>query len=176
MAEQNRARVLRDGLSRIVRAMGFLEGGRAACCDLSIGGCHCLVALGRAGELSVTELSERLGVDKSTASRLADSLVTDGLAVRRPGTTDRRYVSLALTEEGRSRYRGIETLMDKYFLQVLEKLPEARRGTVAEAVALLAEALETGGAEKMMRICSKGGQWNKWTISGKRSGKSTQGR
>jgi DNA-binding MarR family transcriptional regulator len=159
MSEDVQVWAVRDNLNRIVRAMGLLESGRADCCDLTIAECHCLTVLGRAGELSVKELSGMLGVDKSTASRLADSLVSEGLAERRTGYPDRRYVRLGLTDAGRARYEGIERMMDGYFRRVLQEIPKAGRRSLAENLGLLADALEDidppdGRAQSF--CCSKG--------------------
>ncbi len=142
MSGEIHVRAVRDRLNRIVRTMGLLESGRADCCKLTIPECHCLTALGRAGELSVTELAGMLGVDKSTASRLADALVSEGLAERGRAYPDRRYVRLALTEAGRAHYEGVEKLMDGYFRQVLKGVPEAKRKVLADSLSVLADALE----------------------------------
>ncbi|MFP4482328.1 MAG: MarR family winged helix-turn-helix transcriptional regulator [Thermovirgaceae bacterium] len=159
MSDEIQVRAVRDNLNRIVRAMGLLESGRADCCKLTIAECHCLTVLGRAGDLSVTELAGMLGVDKSTASRLADSLVSEELAERRPGYPDRRYVRLALTEAGREHYESVEKLMDGYFRRVLQEIPEAGRKSLAEGLEFLTKALEAidppdGKAQSFS--CSKG--------------------
>jgi DNA-binding MarR family transcriptional regulator len=159
MSEDVQVRAVRDRLNRIVRAMGLLESGRAECCKLTIAECHCLTVLGRAGDLSVTELAGMLGVDKSTASRLADSLVSEGLAERHPGNPDRRYVRLGLTDAGREHYEGVERLMDGYFRRVLQEIPEVVRKSLSQCLGFLADALEDvdppeGKAQSF--CCSKG--------------------
>jgi DNA-binding MarR family transcriptional regulator len=46
-------------------------------------------------------LAERLGIDASYVTAIADQLEERGLIERRPHPTDRRIKSLALTDEGR---------------------------------------------------------------------------
>ncbi len=50
--------------------------------------------------VTVGELAERLQVRHHSAVGLVDRLVTQGLAVRRGGDTDRRQVYVQLTEQG----------------------------------------------------------------------------
>ena len=51
--------------------------------------------------MSMSALAERLGIDASYVTTIADQLEERGLIERRPHPTDRRIKSLALTPEGR---------------------------------------------------------------------------
>lgn len=51
--------------------------------------------------VSMSGLAERLGIDASYVTAIADQLEERGLIERRPHPTDRRIKSLALTDEGR---------------------------------------------------------------------------
>lgn len=51
--------------------------------------------------ISMRGLAERLGIDASYVTAIADQLEERGLIERRPHPTDRRIKSLALTDEGR---------------------------------------------------------------------------
>lgn len=50
--------------------------------------------------MSMSALAERLGIDASYVTAIADQLEQRGLIERRPHPTDRRVKSLALTDEG----------------------------------------------------------------------------
>jgi MarR family transcriptional regulator, organic hydroperoxide resistance regulator len=50
--------------------------------------------------MSMSALAERLGIDASYVTAIADQLEQRGLIERRPHPTDRRIKSLALTDEG----------------------------------------------------------------------------
>jgi DNA-binding MarR family transcriptional regulator len=50
--------------------------------------------------ISMSGLAERLGIDASYVTAIADQLEARGLIERRPHPTDRRIKSLALTDEG----------------------------------------------------------------------------
>ena len=51
--------------------------------------------------MSMSALADRLGIDASYVTTIADQLEERGLIERRPHPTDRRIKSLALTAEGR---------------------------------------------------------------------------
>jgi DNA-binding MarR family transcriptional regulator len=51
--------------------------------------------------MSMSGLAERLGIDASYVTAIADQLEGRGLIERRAHPTDRRIKSLALTDEGR---------------------------------------------------------------------------
>ena len=74
----------RELIRRLERKLGFLDQVQSSCCGLSFSQCHALVEIGRTPLLSLTELALRLGIDKSTASRVVDSLVVGGMVERVP--------------------------------------------------------------------------------------------
>lgn len=57
------------------------------------------------------ELGERLGIDKSYVTAIADSLEKAGLVERQPDPTDRRVRNLVLTAEGREVRTRFEDVM-----------------------------------------------------------------
>ncbi len=88
--------------------------------------------------MAMNALGDRLGVDASYVTTLADQLEERGLIERRPHPTDRRIKSLALTVEGR-RFR--EQLTRELWTDVpfLEPMTVDERREVRR---LLAKALE----------------------------------
>lgn len=136
---------LRALLVRLSRAMRLLEKSEGGCCGVTLAQCHMLVETGRAearGALSVGEMAQVLGVDLSTASRVADGLVRQQLLQRTPSPTDRRRVVLTLTSKGKRLVDEINSGMNDYASRVLAALPRSRRQNVLSSLQLLAEALE----------------------------------
>ncbi len=93
------------------------------------------VLAGCASELSVKELSERLGMSLPSASRTADALVRRGWLERREDEHDRRIKRMRITDAGRdvvARVNGVR-------LQGLERyaagLPDADRARLHEVLA-----------------------------------------
>ena len=131
---------LREALRRLFRRMGFMERDEARCCSMSLSRCQVLVEVGRGAPLSPGELSSRMGLEKSTVSRLVDGLVEDGLVGRKESPEDRRYLVLELSGEGRELFLDIERRMDAFVGEAWERVPEARRQGVLESLRILEEA------------------------------------
>lgn len=91
---------LSEALSDLIRVVQFRDRDRACCYDLSVSQCYALKAVADLGPLTVNDLAARLYLDKSTASRLANTLVDKGLLARERDAEDGRVVRLAVTEDG----------------------------------------------------------------------------
>jgi DNA-binding MarR family transcriptional regulator len=138
---------LREALRRLFRRMGFLERDEARCCSMSLSRCQVLVEIGRSGKLSLVELSARMGLEKSTVSRLVDGLVEDGLAERKESPEDRRYLLIGLSARGEKLWLEIEDRMGAFVAQAWSRVPEERRESVLESLAILEEAFRENGFE-----------------------------
>jgi len=131
---------LREALRRLFRKMGFMERDEARCCSMSVSRCQVLVEIGRGAPLSLVDLSARMGLEKSTVSRLVDGLVMDGLAERSESDLDRRYQRIELSGEGRNLYRDIEDRMNALVAEAWARVPKDRREGVLESLRVLEEA------------------------------------
>lgn len=141
MAPKNEANDLREAVRRLERKLGLLDDLQASCCGVTLAQCHAVVEIGRAKRLSLNELSEVLGLDKSTMSRTINNLVNNGLALRETDPNDRRYLTIRLTEKGMESFQEIENGMNKFFTRVYHSIPEAKRDQVIESLDLLINAL-----------------------------------
>jgi DNA-binding MarR family transcriptional regulator len=81
--------------------------------------------------MSMSALAERLGIDASYVTTIADQLEERGLIARQPHPTDRRIKSLALTAEGRLLR---EKLADELWVDVpvLDALTASERSRLRE--------------------------------------------
>jgi DNA-binding MarR family transcriptional regulator len=143
MNPSSEAATLRELLRILIRNLGILERSEAACCEMTLSQCHTLVEIGRAGVLSVNQLSDRLGLDKSTVSRSADKLVLDGLLLREEAANDRRYVSLKLSNDGIAAYNNLEQRLTTYFNSVISEIDPAERKMVLNGLHILTAALKS---------------------------------
>ena len=139
----DQAATLRELLRVLIRKLGILERSEAACCEITLSQCHTLIEIGRAGALSVNELSDRLGLDKSTVSRSADKLVLDGQLLREEAANDRRYVSLKLSSKGIESYNALEQRMTDYFSTVISSIDPTEREMVLKGLQSLTTALKS---------------------------------
>ena len=89
--------------------------------------------------MSMSALAERLGIDASYVTTIADQLEERGLLERQPHPTDRRIKSLALTPDGR---RLRERLADELWtdVPVLDALSTAEHEQLRE---LLEKSVDT---------------------------------
>jgi DNA-binding MarR family transcriptional regulator len=130
---QNRPSILRDAarlresVDALVVAVQTRDRAWAARYQLSASQLHGLLSLQREGPLTVTHLGEALGIEKSTASRLAKGLLSLGLVRKRPSNLDERRVILQITEKGmRMSRRILNDLSGEYIGAVSRQSPEIR--------------------------------------------------
>lgn len=128
------------GFRRALRQMERMldEWVNSDCCSkgISLPQCHALLAVEELGDPSLRELTELVGVDKSTLSRTVDSLVQEGLLSRVTDEQDRRQVCITLTKKGHNVCSQINDRNDALFLAVFRQL-----GSDGPAVARRFEAL-----------------------------------
>lgn len=138
----NNSESLRELLRILIRKLGILEKTEFSCCDITISQCHAIVEIGRKDEISLNELADILGLDKSTMSRTINNLVEDNLVKRETHSGDRRYITITLTDQGRNMYNDIESSMGDYYSNILGKIPEDKQKQVLESLELLVEAVK----------------------------------
>lgn len=133
--------ILRELLRILIRNLGILEKNDASCCGITIAQCHAIVEIGRKEKISLINLADLLGVDKSTMSRTVNNLVEADLAVREFDSENRRYINIQLTESGKRVFRSIEENMDNYYKSILASIPVDKRNQVLESLKLLTDAI-----------------------------------
>lgn len=133
---------LRELLRILVRNLGILEKSDASCCGVTIAQCHAIVEIGRVESISLIELADLLGLDKSTMSRTINNLVEAELVHRDVDTENRRYIAIRLTEKGAEVFRSIEDSMEGYYSNIFLTIPEERRNQVLESLEILVKAVK----------------------------------
>ncbi len=118
----------------------------ADCCRTSNTQCVLLTELGRSGPLTLTELGQRLRLEKSWMSRAVDGLVARAWATKEPNPQDARSWLVTLTAEGVDRYLELNQTLDAHADQLLGSLGAANRKAVETSLLLLLKALREDGA------------------------------
>jgi DNA-binding MarR family transcriptional regulator len=117
-----------ESLAALTRILQALDRQRAGSFGLSAAHWQALLALQRTGPLTVTGLGDRLFLEKSTASRLAKGLLSEGLVRKRSPGSDERKVILQVTELGIQLSRKILNELSEEYIQVLSSMePEVGR-------------------------------------------------
>ena len=107
---------------------------------VSVAQCHLLLGIQEEQPINITELSESLGLDRSTVSRTAEALASRGLVAREENPQDRRISKLVLTQEGVDTAERIHKENDQYFTRVFSSIPKERRKEVLKGFDLLVQA------------------------------------
>ncbi len=94
------------------------------------------------------EVARRLLVTAPVVTRLASTLADAGLVDRGTDPHDRRAVMLELTPTGRRRARAMRRDLLEAARELLEPIPEERRGGVAAALEQLQVLLPTHSARR----------------------------
>ena len=134
------ARDLHKALSELVRVYQFRDRTRICYYDVSVTQCYALAQLVTAGPTNLNHLAGALFLDKSTASRVVDSLVRKGYTRRRPDPDDSRAVKLLATAKGRRLHRQIESDLEEEMRLMLTDYDHDVRQATSSLIARLARA------------------------------------
>ena len=93
-----------------------------------------------AGELSMSETAQRLGITVSTASGAVDRLVELGLLERSDDPTNRRQVRVSVTETGRRTLEQLQELNTRQLRDLFQRVSDEDLEVVERATLILAEA------------------------------------
>lgn len=101
------------------------------------------------GELSLSELSERMSARNSTITGIVDRMERDGLVVRERSQSDRRVVRIRATERGMAIAAGVPVTAMELFSGALNALSPEDRAELRRILLELAERVreQVGDAE-----------------------------
>jgi DNA-binding MarR family transcriptional regulator len=84
--------------------------------------------------IDMSGLSNAMGVDNSTATRLVQILIRKGWIIKRQNENDRRVTLIRLTPTGEEIQKLIEEKINKFGNQVSEAIPLEDRDEIKEAL------------------------------------------
>jgi DNA-binding MarR family transcriptional regulator len=124
-------RDLYEALTDLVRVYQFRDRNLICCHDISVTQCYALDALVRGGTMTLGSLAATLMLDKSTTSRVVETLDRKGYVKRSAHPSDARAVRLAPTARGRSLHGIIQRELLEEERAIIEGLPaDVRRATI----------------------------------------------
>lgn len=132
---------LRELIRLLERKLGVLKDNQSPCCNITMAQCHALVEIGRAEKISLNKLANLLNLETSTMSRTVNNLVNNNLAKREIDEKDRRYVTISLTESGKSVFEETENTMNEFFKTIYDSITEDKREQVLESLQILIQAI-----------------------------------
>lgn len=142
---------VRSASRRLVRELGFLRGGLAGT-TLSPSAVHALLEIEAQDGLTAATLADRLGLEKSSISRLLRKLVGAGLVRESASSRDGRAKPLSLAPAGQSAVAAIHDFARRQVAAALGRLDPAQRRQVAGGLQLYAEALAGAGSPPPITI------------------------
>jgi DNA-binding MarR family transcriptional regulator/GNAT superfamily N-acetyltransferase len=121
---------IRTASRDLVRQFGLMNQ-TVAGTDLTLSSVHAIIEIGRAGQLSSRELSQKLQLEKSTVSRLVKSLVVRGEFRELRSSNDLRIKLLSLTRQGKKTLGNIDRYAETQVSNALDRLNvDSRQGVL----------------------------------------------
>jgi DNA-binding MarR family transcriptional regulator len=112
--------------------------------DLTLVQFRTLATLSDRGSLRVADLASELGVNSSTATRMASRLRHKGLIARSTDPGDRRATRLAITPAGEAVVRAVTARRQAVISRIARRIPDDRRAAMVEAMQAFTEAAGAG--------------------------------
>ncbi len=123
---------LYEALNQLVRVYQFRDRDRICCYDVSVTQCYAIETLVKKGALRLQVLAEEMFLDKSTTSRVIDTLERKGYVSRVEDAEDRRAVQVEATEAGNQLYQKIRADLIAEERAMIENMStEARQGALS---------------------------------------------
>jgi DNA-binding MarR family transcriptional regulator len=91
--------------------------------------------------LSQQELAQRLGLEKSTVSRLVADMERDGLLTRDRDPDNRRYYRLRITDRGRAAHAGMASGFHHRYARLVSGISAAERDALIIGLPALVRVL-----------------------------------
>ncbi|HYX38389.1 MAG TPA: MarR family transcriptional regulator [Oligoflexus sp.] len=121
------AHELYEALNQLVRIYQFRDRDRICCYDVSVTQCSALEVIIEKGPLRLQALAEQLFLDKSTASRVIDTLVRKDYVTRLKDPEDSRAILIEATTAGRKLFTRIHTeLVEEQKEMIADFAPDVR--------------------------------------------------
>jgi DNA-binding MarR family transcriptional regulator len=105
--------------------------------DLALPQFRALMHIHRYPGAPLQAVAHHLGLTAPTVSKMVDGLVFDGLVRREPSPTDRRQITLNLTDQGRAILEQSHQATQNCLAEVLARLTAQETETVMQAMKLL---------------------------------------
>ncbi len=143
MAENTKARRMREALRALILTHGALNEARRPC-GTAMPTEHAWALMELESEpMTVTTLAAKLGIDRTNVSRLCKRLESAGEVEKIEHPDDGRARLVQLTEEGRRVASSLDETSATYFESVCQNLENSSENTMIEALEELTRAIRS---------------------------------
>jgi DNA-binding MarR family transcriptional regulator len=111
--------------------------------------------------LRMNELSEAVGVDTSTMTRMVDQLIEKGMVLRQADEKDRRIVRVGLTAPGKKMHTQLSDALTSYYMESLDDISEPEREIIIQVLTRLRDAVDKGLENCCNKYCKQQAENNK---------------
>ncbi|MEQ3723078.1 MarR family transcriptional regulator [Alcanivorax sp.] len=118
-----RAEELYEAVNQLIRVHQFRDRDCICCHDVSVAQCYALETLVKRGPLRLQALASEMYLDKSTTSRVVDSLLRKKYVLKAPDPSDQRAIQLSLTPAGEALYQTIRQDLVTEEASMIQHLP-----------------------------------------------------
>lgn len=126
---------LQRQLFDFTRAFGLHQPDRTACGQpISTSEAHALTVLNDTPGIRMSDLARQLVLEKSSVTRLVQSMTERGWIRNQADRTDRRAKAIRLSPSGRNAAQRVARARSAHFEAVLDAIPPARREQVLRAL------------------------------------------
>ena len=131
----------RSKVQSFIRVFGLLEQSATPCgFPLSVSQVYAMQELEKT-TMSISELAQRLNLERSSVSRLIDGLVKENLVNRDINETNRREMILSLTEKGARTIQQVREQSVIFYQSVLKDLSESEKALIIEGLGKFTDTL-----------------------------------
>jgi DNA-binding MarR family transcriptional regulator len=113
-----------------------------------------LLSLPVEGTLRMNELSNSVGVDNSTMTRMVDQLVEKDLVFRKADENDRRLVRVGLTRSGTILRDELSNALANFYKDSLDGIEEKERASIIRSLEVLNSAIGRGLENCCKKYCN----------------------
>lgn len=121
-------------LRRIIHAMDMHSRGLYQKYRITTPQLFCLHCLAQQGEMTLSQLAREVSLGASTTNGIVDRLESNALLTRVRSRDDRRKVSLAITDAGRTLIAEAPGLLPDGFIHALWDLPDRQQAAIAKSL------------------------------------------
>jgi MarR family 2-MHQ and catechol resistance regulon transcriptional repressor len=129
-ANLERAEALYEAVNQLIRVHQFRDRDYICSHDVSVAQCYALETLIKRGPLRLQALADEMYLDKSTTSRVVDSLLRKEYVLKLLDPADQRAIQLSLTPAGEALYHTIHQDLIMEALLIKDMSPDVIDGTL----------------------------------------------
>lgn len=93
-------------------------------------------------KLNMNDVSEKMGLNRSTATKIMDTLLKQGYILREKDKNDGRVLYVFLTENGKQLAMEFSAQMKEYYRRVISELGEYDLRKIADSIVNIERVLE----------------------------------